>query len=88
MNTPTPLADAFYGWRHRDVTSESARRTRNRCQHGVTGTCYLAQKLDLITGSILSLPTESKIKYFGSAKPEKILNSYLFIYFHQQIRTI
>lgn len=48
----TALEKAFYQSRHLDMNYGPSRRTRLRCKHGTTGTCYLAQKLDLITKTI------------------------------------
>jgi hypothetical protein len=80
INMSTVLEKAFYQNRKLDMNYGPSRRTRIRCKHGTTGTCYLAQKLDLITGSILTLPEDDKIKYFGTNDEDKILNSYLFFF--------
>ena len=66
INMSTALEKAFYQNRDLDMNYGPSRRTRLRCKHGTTGTCYLAQKLDLITGSILSLPEKYKIKYLST----------------------
>lgn len=81
----TALEKAFYQNRNLDMNYGPSRRTRLRCKHGTTGTCYLAQKLDLIIGSILSLPEEYKIKYFGSKHEDKIINSYLFNFLYSTL---
>ena len=72
------LTTAFYQHPNLNISSPPSRSTRLRCINGTTGTCYLAQKLDLITGAILNLPEEYKITYFETNDEEKILNSYLF----------
>ena len=64
------LNRAFWKFPVLSITGPPSTRTRLRCINGTTGTCYLAQKLDLITGAILNLPEEYKIEYFKTNNKE------------------